>query len=67
MKITKKAFREELNRQDAEQQANGGSKHKNYQYHQLRRLYGDYLYFQDREKFNVNFEEWKVEQLSKQS
>jgi hypothetical protein len=44
MKLTKKAFREELNKQDAEQQAKGGGKHKNYQYRQVKRLYGDYLY-----------------------
>jgi hypothetical protein len=44
MKLTKKSFREELNRQDAEQQSHGGTQFKNYQYRQIKRLYGDYLY-----------------------
>lgn len=28
-------------------------------YHQLKRKYGDYLYNQDRVKFNVDFEKYK--------
>lgn len=36
--------------------------HHNGKYHQVTRLYGDYLYHQDREKFMVDMKEW----LSKQ-
>lgn len=44
---TIKAFREHFNGEFA-----GGKKHKNGVYTQRVRGYGDYLYYQDREKFN---------------
>lgn len=56
--FTKKAFRELLNSQ---QEKYKSTNHKNGVYHQLKRLYGDYLYHQDREKFDVNYKEWLVE------
>ena len=54
-KLTKKAFREYLNENYK------GMKHKHNQFHQLKRPYGDYLYYQDRVKFNANYEEWLKE------
>jgi hypothetical protein len=62
MKITKKAFREYLNSFD-----DGEPTYRNGRYHSTKRAYGDYLYAQDPEMFNVQFKEWKVEQESKQS
>jgi hypothetical protein len=43
-----KRFRDYLNRLDI-----GDSKHRHLNFRQRTRLYGDYLYFQDRDKFNV--------------
>ncbi len=54
-KLTKKAFRGYLNKTCK------GMKHKHNQFHQLKREYGDYLYYQDRVKFNANYEEWLKE------
>jgi hypothetical protein len=54
-KPTMKAFREYLNEQERQI---GSSLHRHNQYQQRKRAYGDYLYFQDRDKFNVEFEEW---------
>lgn len=51
--VTKKAFREFLNREHV-----GDSKHKHDRFQQRTRSYGDYLYAQDREKFNVEYAEW---------
>jgi hypothetical protein len=48
-----KRFREYLNSQDV-----GDSKHRHLNFQQRTRLYGDYLYHQDRERFNVELEEW---------
>lgn len=45
---TIKAFREYLNSKFA-----GGTMHKHERYHQVKRGYGDYLYYQDRAKFDV--------------
>lgn len=45
---TIKAFREYLNAKYA-----GGTKHKHERFHQSKRGYGDYLYHQDRDKFDV--------------
>ena len=59
MKLTKKAFREYLNRRCAE-----GPKHRERRYQQRKRGYGDYLYFQDRERFNWEYEEWLKQQAS---
>ena len=59
MKKTKKVFRELLNRQDTE--SKNPISWKNNQYGQRKRLYGDYLYAQDRIKFDVNYEEWLKE------
>lgn len=53
MKKTKKAFREHLNTLYAD-----SKKHEHLRFHQRTRGYGDYLYFQDREKFNVEYAEW---------
>lgn len=53
MNKTKKLFRERLNTWYA------GSKHVHGRYHQLKRGYGDYLYYQDREKFNALYTVWK--------
>lgn len=53
MKFTKKAFREYLNTLYGH-----SSNHVNGNFHQLKRKYGDYLYYQDREKFNVDYNEW---------
>lgn len=50
---TIKAFREHLNRQYA-----GGENHRHERFQQRTRGYGDYLYRQDREKFNVELAEW---------
>lgn len=50
-----KRFREHLNRLDI-----GDSKHRHFNYRQKTRLYGDYLYFQDREKFLVEMAEWQA-------
>ena len=58
-KVTKKMFREYLNKL-----AEDSPLHRNGRYHQSKRGYGDYLYFQDREKFNVDFEEWKRIEVS---
>lgn len=51
--LTKQAFREELNVGDYKHS------HANSRYENRKRPYGDYLYFQDREKFNFDFEEWR--------
>jgi hypothetical protein len=46
---TIKAFREYLNSKSA---AENGGKHRHGPYHQISRPYGDYLYYQDRAKFD---------------
>jgi hypothetical protein len=48
------AFRRALNAACAT-----GSKHKHGRYAQRARAYGDYLYFQDRDKFDDEWEAWK--------
>jgi hypothetical protein len=48
-----KEYREFLNRRDT-----GDSNHRHLCYRQRTRLYGDYLYHQDREKFEVECAEW---------
>ncbi len=58
---TKKAFREYLNKQDLESRNPKNWKHN--RYHQRTRLYGDYLYNQDRVMFDVNYNEWLKEGL----
>ncbi len=50
---TKKAFREWLNKEYAD-----SSPHRHNRFHQRTRGYGDYLYNQDRDKFNVEYAEW---------
>ena len=52
MKKTFKQFREHLNKECQ------GTIHKHNRYNQRSREYGDYLYFQDRDKFDVLFNEW---------
>ena len=52
MKKTKKVFREFLN------QCYAKSMHKNGRYEQKKRAYGDYLYAQDRVKFECDYEDW---------
>lgn len=49
---TIKAFREYMNQKCA-----GGTKHVHGAYHQTSRGYGDYLYYQDRAKFDVELAE----------
>ena len=49
MKVTFKQFRELLNAQSE-------NNYKNGKYHQESRKYGDYLYFQDRARFDYYFE-----------
>lgn len=46
-------FRQMLNRESA------GHTHREKRYHQKTRLYGDYLWHQDRERFEVDFKEWR--------
>jgi hypothetical protein len=48
-----KAFREHLNKLDV-----GDSKHRHLSYAQRTRSYGDYLYYQDSERFMVELREW---------
>lgn len=57
--VSKKAFIAELN--------SGGYKHShaNNKYGNRKRAYGDYLYHQDREKFEVDYAEWKAAKLRK--
>lgn len=61
-KITKKKLQEALNRQDAEcrgnEHGNITNGHRNNQYHQKTRLYGDYLRAQDPEMFNAIYSEY---------
>lgn len=52
MKLTRKAFREELNRSGYQHS------HANNRFGNRKRPYGDYLYAQDREKFEVDYAEW---------
>ena len=56
MKTTKKAFREYLN-----QLCEDENKWKNGRYCQKKRGYGDYLYYQDREQFEVQYKKWLEE------
>jgi hypothetical protein len=58
---TKKAFREFLNREYPEPD------HREGRYHQRTRPYGDYLYAQDREKFDVEYTEWLAQQQAPSS
>ncbi len=50
---TKKAFREYLNQKE------NAIKHKHHRYNQRIRPYGDYLYRQDKIKFDGLYQEWK--------
>ena len=56
VKLTKKAYREYLNKIDAESRNPVSWKH--HQYGQRKRLAGDYLYAQDRILFDLNYAEW---------
>lgn len=62
MTITKKKFQEMLNAQNAEVRGNAAGAivngHRNNQFHQRTRLYGDYLRSQDPEMFNANYSEY---------
>ena len=51
---TLKAFREYLNAKTA-----GGTLHSHGPYHQTKRAYGDYLYHQDRAKFDFELIQWR--------
>lgn len=80
MKLTKKMFREFLNKKEDERIAEHQKRlhalpkdfvarevkrsDGNNRYHATKRKQGDYLYFQDRDMFNHLFEEWKDEQLN---
>ncbi len=52
-KPTKKAFREHLNK------VHPLPLHRNGPYHQRTRAYGDYLYAQDKERFDIEYKEWR--------
>ena len=56
----RKVYRERLNREYA------SAKHKNYQrvhhFEQRSRPYGDYLWSQDRDMFEMNYKDWQDEQ-----
>jgi hypothetical protein len=58
--LTKKAFREFLNREHAT-----SPKHRHARFQQRTRPYGDYLYAQDREMFNVEYADWVRRQQPK--
>lgn len=65
--LSKKAFREYLNSLDhlgnhRSEHTHNGRRHI---FGQRTRKYGDYLYAQDREKFNVDYEEWLAEMRKK--
>ena len=49
--LSRKAFREELN------QSGYQHSHANNRFGNRKRLYGDYLWHQDREKFEVDYQE----------
>ena len=53
MKLTKKAFKEYLNEKFKD------PTYRNGKFKQLKRPYGDYLYSQDREQFDMEYEIWK--------
>ena len=55
MKITKKYYREYLNNKHRED-----VRHKHFRFHQRTREYGDYLYYQDRVRFDMLFEMYKT-------
>jgi hypothetical protein len=48
-----KRFREYLNKRDV-----GDSKHRHFNFRQRTRLYGDYLYFSDRDRFMMELQQW---------
>ena len=54
--MTKKQYRELLNQQDAD--ARVKATESNSKYRPSKRLYGDYLYSQDRDMFNNNYNEY---------
>jgi hypothetical protein len=63
--FTRAAFRRLLNEQDLAERAarpKDDVRHRNGRYQQQKRLYGDYLYHQDREKFDVDYQEWLDQQ-----
>jgi hypothetical protein len=55
---TKKEFREYLNSLNDP----SVNPHKNGKYQQRTRRYGDYLYHQDRDKFEATYREWLTNQ-----
>lgn len=63
-RLTKKAFKEHLNRTIGFSDEGKGKKGR---YKATKRKYGDYLYSQDRVMFNVNYEEWLKEQAPLQN
>lgn len=60
--MTRKEYRERLNKEDAESQ--DPKSHKHGPYHQRTRLAGDYLWFQDRDMFEMGYQE-VMEKLAK--
>ena len=56
VKKTKKAFRELLNKE-----SEGLPKHKHGRFNQQIRAYGDYLYNQDRDHFNMLYNQWATQ------
>jgi hypothetical protein len=57
--LTRKAYREHLN-------ATCEGVHRNGRYAQKTRKYGDYLYHQDREKFEVDYAAWVADRQAAQ-
>lgn len=57
MKKTKKEFRKYLNNAFPKEKGLW----KNGRYHQIKREYGDYLYYQDRIMFDNHYDEWLAE------
>lgn len=56
MNMTKAEFRKMLNDLDAA--SRDPKSHKHGRYHQRKRLYGDYLWHQDRDKFEADYKQY---------
>ncbi len=70
-KVPSKAFfrwcLNELDKAERQREPEKDNRHvgpKGTRYRQVRRLYGDYLYHQDREKFEVDYAEWIAGRLA---
>lgn len=57
--LSRKAFRRQLNSlNNGEWKSVVSLKHRNGRFHQKTRPYGDYLWFQDRARFEANYQDW---------